>query len=93
MKRFSKKIVLILENYEDLHGISPKLQTILKITDFQGSRNLLRAQIFCYETILKITDFVTNYEFWEHWPQPSDSPLLYGDSSGVAGVGDLAQLL
>ena len=34
MKRFSKKIVLILENYEDLHGISPKLQTILKITDF-----------------------------------------------------------
>ena len=29
-------------------------------------RNLLQAQIFCYGTILKVTDFVTNYKFWQH---------------------------
>ena len=44
-----------------------KLTTIAENNGLLGFRNLLRAQNFCYEINLKITDFVTNYEFWEHW--------------------------
>ena len=51
-----------------------------------GFRNLLRAQNFCYEVSLKVTDFVTNYEFWEHWTDrwaPGVSALFQLDSTSA----------
>ena len=54
-----------------------KLTTIAENNGLLGFRNLLRAQNFCYEVSLKVTDFVTNYEFWEHCWAPPKIPGVF----------------